>query len=258
MAPPAPSSGPRPEHRQVLLAFHPHLRGHHQLVPGHERALPVRSHHLLFPLLPRTPDPGHHVHRRDLLPRLGGGGGPPVPGGEHADARVPRRRWRRSWRTWPTAAAIAGLVGIPGLLWVSTTVFGAIRKGVNTVWGISQPRRFFHERLIDFTFTAGAGLLMVVPWPSTAGVGVLGDFTSALRTGAVEGDRLTGLLLTVLSPFISLVVLMLIYRFLPTRQCAFATSGRGPSSRHCASRGGRRCSCGTTTTTRYTTPSTDR
>ena len=117
--------------------------------------------------------------------------------------------------------AITGLVGIPGLLWVSTTVFGAIRKGVNTVWGISQPRRFFHERLIDFTFTAGAGLLMVVPMALTAGVGVLGDFTSALRTGDVEGDRLTGLFLTVLSPFLSLVVLMLIYRFLPNTPVRF-------------------------------------
>ena len=117
--------------------------------------------------------------------------------------------------------AITGMLGILGLLWVSTTVFGAIRKGVNTVWGISEPRRFFHERLIDFTFTAGAGLLMVVPMALTAGVGVLGDFTSALRTGDVEGDRLTGLLLTALSPFISLVVLMLIYRFLPNTPVRF-------------------------------------
>ena len=117
--------------------------------------------------------------------------------------------------------AIAGLLGILGLLWVSTTVFGAIRKGVNTVWGISQPRRFFHERLIDFGFTAGAGLMMVVPIALTAGVGVLGDFTSALRTGEVEGDRLVQLLLTALSPFISLIVLMFIYRFLPNTPVRF-------------------------------------
>ena len=120
-----------------------------------------------------------------------------------------------------SSRAITGVLGILGLLWVSTTVFGAIRKGVNTVWGISQPRRFFHERLIDFGFTAGAGLLMVVPIVLTAGVGVLGDFTSALRTGNVEGDRLTQLLLTALSPFISLTVLMFIYRFLPNTRVRF-------------------------------------
>ena len=114
--------------------------------------------------------------------------------------------------------AIIGLVGIVGLLWVSTTVFGAIRKGINTVWGISQPRRFFQERLIDLGFTAGAGLLMVVLIALTAGAGLLDDFTSALRTGNVEGDRLTRLLLTFLSPFISLLVLILMYWFLPNTQ----------------------------------------
>ena len=120
-----------------------------------------------------------------------------------------------------SSRAITGVLGILGLLWVSTTVFGAIRKGVNTVWGITQPRRFFHERLIDFGFTAGAGLLMVVPIGLTAGLGVLGEFTSALRTGDVEGDQLTRLLLTTISPFISLVVLMFIYRFLPNTRVRF-------------------------------------
>ena len=123
--------------------------------------------------------------------------------------------------TMASGRALTGVLGIVGLIWVSTTVFGAIRKGVNTVWGISQPRRFFHERLIDFGFTAGAGLLMVVPMALTAGVGVLGEFASALRTGHVEGDGLSRLLLTVLSPFISLMALMFIYRFLPNTRVRF-------------------------------------
>ena len=72
-----------------------------------------------------------------------------------------------------------------------------------------------------FGFTAGAGLLMVVPIALTAGVAVLGDFTSALRTGNAEGDQLTRLLLTALSPFISLTVLMFIYRFLPNTLVRF-------------------------------------
>ena len=117
--------------------------------------------------------------------------------------------------------AVAGVLGVIGLLWVSTTVFGAIRKGVNTLWGISQPRRFFHEKLIDFSFTAGAGLLLVILIALTAGMGVLGEFASTLRTGSADSDRLSAMLLTVLSPFISLTVFLFIYRYLPNAKVTF-------------------------------------
>ena len=117
--------------------------------------------------------------------------------------------------------AVAGILGVLGLLWVSTTVFGAIRKGVNTLWGISQPRRFFHEKLIDFSFTAGAGLLLVVLIALTAGMGVLGEFASTLRTGSPDSDWLSAMLLTVLSPFISLTVFLFIYRYLPNTKVTF-------------------------------------
>ena len=117
--------------------------------------------------------------------------------------------------------AVTGVLGILGLLWVSTTVFGAIRKGVNTLWGIRQSRRFFHERLIDLSFTAGAGLLMVIPIALTAGLGVLGEFTSTLRTGAAGSDQLEELLSYALSPFISLTVFLFIYRYLPNTRITF-------------------------------------
>ena len=117
--------------------------------------------------------------------------------------------------------AITGVLGILGLLWVSTTVFGAIRKAINTIWGITQPRRFFHERLIDFAFTAGAGLLMLVPIILTAGVVLLAESISTLRTGAVGSDSLTDNLLTGLSPFISLMAFLFIYRYLPNTKVTF-------------------------------------
>ena len=117
--------------------------------------------------------------------------------------------------------AVAGALGLVGLVWVSTTVFGAIRKGVNTLWGIQQSRRFFHEKLLDFAFTAGAGLLMVVPVALTAGVGVLVEFTSAMRTGSPDSDWLVQVLLNALSPFISFTVFLLIYRYLPNTGVTF-------------------------------------
>ena len=124
-------------------------------------------------------------------------------------------------QTLSKTRAVAGVLGILGLLWVSTTVFGAIRKSVNTLWGVRQPRRFFHERLIDISFTAGAGLIMVVPIALTAGMGVLGEFVSTLRTGNPDSDWLTTIPVKVFSAFISLTVFMFIYRYLPNTRVAF-------------------------------------
>lgn len=117
--------------------------------------------------------------------------------------------------------AVTGILGVIGLLWISTTVFGAIRKGVNTLWGIRQSRRFFHEKLIDIAFTTGAGLALMLPITLTAGVAVLLEFTSTLRTGTTGSDSLTNIFLHILSPFISLTVFMFIYRYLPNTKVTF-------------------------------------
>ena len=114
-----------------------------------------------------------------------------------------------------------GILGILGLIWASTTVFSAVRKGLNTVWGVDHSRSFFRARLVDFSLTAGAGILMVVPVGLTAAAGVINEFTAALRTGSTDTDELTSRLLTFVSPFTSLAVFLLIYRYLPNTRVTF-------------------------------------
>jgi len=63
--------------------------------------------------------------------------------------------------------ALTGLAAVIGLLWASNAVFGAIRKGVNAAWGISTPRSFLSERLIDLSLTFGAALLILVSISTT-------------------------------------------------------------------------------------------
>jgi membrane protein len=77
------------------------------------------------------------------------------------------------------AKHITGIAAIIGLLWAANAVFGAIRKGVNTAWGIREPRPFFHERFIDFSLTVGAGILFLVSISSTA---ALSFFREVSRT----------------------------------------------------------------------------
>ena len=116
---------------------------------------------------------------------------------------------------------VAGVVGLIGLLWVATTVFGAIRKGINTIWGISTPRRFLHERLLDFAFTAGAGTIVLVLMAYIAGAGVLSDFASTLSRGERNGDDFVKMLVNFVSPVLSFIVFMFLYRYLPNTKTTF-------------------------------------
>ncbi len=117
---------------------------------------------------------------------------------------------------------ITGALGVAGLLWASTTVFGAIRKGINALWGIKRPRPFFHERFLDAAFTAGAGLLMMAPMALTAGTGFFGDaWATTSSQPSTSGNLGIGRLATYLSPAISLVAFMFLYRYLPNTKVTF-------------------------------------
>ena len=58
--------------------------------------------------------------------------------------------------------AVTGSLGLIGLIWASTSAFTAIRKGINTAWGVQKPRAFLSERLLDFGLAIGGGLVLMV------------------------------------------------------------------------------------------------
>ena len=111
---------------------------------------------------------------------------------------------------------IAGFAGILGLLWAGTAVFGAIRKGVNATWGITRPRPFLQERLIDISLMLGAAILMFVSISSTAVLAYLREILDIITSethvnGALFWDRLAALI----PPALSFIVFVGVYWFLP-------------------------------------------
>ncbi|MBI4218985.1 MAG: YihY/virulence factor BrkB family protein [Chloroflexi bacterium] len=56
----------------------------------------------------------------------------------------------------------AGAVATAALVWTATSVFSAIRKGVNHAWGIARPHYFLLERGIDLALLFGLGAIVVV------------------------------------------------------------------------------------------------
>ncbi|MGD9934069.1 MAG: YihY/virulence factor BrkB family protein [Dehalococcoidia bacterium] len=51
-------------------------------------------------------------------------------------------------------------IGIIALLWSSTGIFAAVRKGLTRAMGGRDPRPFWHGKLVDFALIPASGLLM--------------------------------------------------------------------------------------------------
>ena len=103
------------------------------------------------------------------------------------------------------APAVTGVAGVLGLLWAATGVFSAIRKAVNTVWGVRRPRPFLQERLMDLTLLVGAGVLLLLPVLANLAVPLAEKAAQVVNPQAsLEGLRdpagaLVGILVTLLA-----------------------------------------------------------
>ncbi len=115
-----------------------------------------------------------------------------------------------------SSRSIAGFAGIIGLLWAGTAVFSAIRKGVNATWGITRPRPFLQERLIDISLMLGAAILMFISIFSTAALAYLREILEFItRETHINGDLLWDRLASLIPPTLSFLVFVGIYWFLP-------------------------------------------
>lgn len=120
------------------------------------------------------------------------------------------------------AKPITGIVGLLGLIWAATAVFSAIRKGVNSAWGIKRPRPFLHESVIDFVLAMGAGILFLVfvSFSATPGLfkelPVLSYFNSSFATGFWD-ERIS----RAIQGVASFSIFLMLYRFLPNTKVEF-------------------------------------
>ena len=112
--------------------------------------------------------------------------------------------------------AITGIASFLALLWASSAAFGAIRKGINAAWGIKKTRPYLKERLIDIALVLGAGVVLVAVLFSTAALGVLREVAQLLD---LESEVLSGfvweLLRDLVTPTLSFITFVILYRFLP-------------------------------------------
>ena len=115
--------------------------------------------------------------------------------------------------------AITGAASVLGLFTAATAAFGAIRKGINAAWGISQTRPFIKERMIDFALVMGAGLLMIATLFSAPALGVLREITFILAPDTMYFTRFVWALVPALIfPIFAFCIFAVLYRYLPNTE----------------------------------------
>lgn len=115
-----------------------------------------------------------------------------------------------------SARVITGIASILGLLWAATAVFGAIRKGINAAWGITKPRPFLKERLIDFALVIGAGTLLLIVLFSSPALGIVRE---AAGIWAPESEFFNHVIWNIVArlllPALAFATFLVLYKFLP-------------------------------------------
>jgi membrane protein len=117
-----------------------------------------------------------------------------------------------------TPASAAGLVSLVVFAWAATGMMTALRQGLERAMGVTASRPMMRGKLVDLMLIVGAAVLVLV----TVGITLLGSlvqkasghFGELIGVGA---GTLAGALIRVASFVLSIVVVLLLYRFVPAR-----------------------------------------
>ena len=117
-----------------------------------------------------------------------------------------------------TPASAAGLISLLVFAWAATGMMTALRKGLESAMGVTESRPIVRGKLVDLMLIVGAAALVLV----TVGITLLGNLVQRASgsLGGVIGvgaGTLAGGLLHAASFVLSVVVVLLLYRFVPAR-----------------------------------------
>ena len=122
-----------------------------------------------------------------------------------------------------SARAITGIASFIGLIWASSAAFSALRKGINAAWGVTRPRPFLRERLIDIGLVFGAGMLILIILFTTPIIGVVREIVENLSPGEqIPADNVWDIVSRLVSPLLIFGSILLLYRWMPNTKIKIA------------------------------------
>lgn len=120
------------------------------------------------------------------------------------------------------ARTITGIASFFGLLWASSSAFGAIRKGINAAWGVTRTRPFLRERMIDIGLVLGAGVLVVTILFLSPLLGYFREIVHYLSPESdVAGDFIWLLAPQLATPILTFGTFLILFRYMPNTQVQF-------------------------------------
>ena len=115
-----------------------------------------------------------------------------------------------------SARAITGIASFIGLIWASSAAFSALRKGINAAWGVTMPRPFLRERLIDIGLVFCAGMLILLILFTTPIIGVVREVVENISPeGQIPADNVWDIISRLASPLLIFGSILLLYRWMP-------------------------------------------
>ena len=115
-----------------------------------------------------------------------------------------------------SARAITGIASFVGLVWTSSAAFSAVRKGINTAWGVTTPRAFLWERIIDIGLVFAAGLLVLIILFTAPLIEIIRQiFEYTLPQNEIPADMIWGTIADLISPLLAFISILILYRWLP-------------------------------------------
>ena len=115
-----------------------------------------------------------------------------------------------------SARAITGIASFFGLVWASSAAFSAVRKGINTAWGVTRPRPFIRERLIDIGLVFGAGLLVLIILFTAPIIGVVREIVEIfVPDEELPGDLIWDIVTRLVSPMLAFASILTLYKWMP-------------------------------------------
>jgi membrane protein len=117
-----------------------------------------------------------------------------------------------------TPSSAVGFVSILVFAWAATGMMTAIRRGLESAMSVEESRPMVRGKVVDLVLILGAAALVLL----SAGLALLGDRVERASVPLADstglgGGALAGGLLRAESFGVSVVVVMLLYRFVPAR-----------------------------------------
>jgi len=109
-----------------------------------------------------------------------------------------------------------GIIATVGLIWAGLAVFNAIRKSLNTAWGVRQPRPFLHERLMEFLMMVGFGALILMSLGLTTAFKVIREASlPVFGERLLDGSLVWHSAVIATSVFITFLGVLFLYKLVP-------------------------------------------